>query len=87
MNGVLGAFAGAGGGVFATNATDPCQLAGPFNTLSFNLGVGPVKFSGQFGYGGGTWIGGATVGPGLGVSVSKYPTNTWTTSPWQLLAR
>jgi RHS repeat-associated protein len=74
-----GAFAGAGGGAFITNAKCAGQLKGPFNTFSFNLGVGP-QISIQVGTSpDGTWIGSLTVGPGWGVSGSGYQTNTWAT--------
>ncbi len=78
-NVVGGAFAGGGGGVFATNAKCAGALKGPFDTYSFNIGVGPIKFSAQFGISDGTWIGSVTVGPGIGISGSGYPTNTWAT--------
>lgn len=76
-NGVVGAFAGVGAGGFATNATSPGDLAGYTPTYSFNVGVGPVKFSGQYGRSSnGTWLGSITIGPGIGLSGSRYP--TWT---------
>ncbi|MBF0330144.1 MAG: RHS repeat-associated core domain-containing protein [Nitrospirae bacterium] len=74
-----GAFAGGGGGFFITNATCANQLSGPFDTYSFNIGVGPFKVSVQVGVSNGTWIGSATFGPGIGISGSGYQTNTWTT--------
>lgn len=78
-NVVGGAFAGLGGGVFLTNATRANQLSGPFDTYSFNIGVGPIKFSVQLGVSNGTWMGSTTLGTGIGISGSGYPTNTWTT--------
>jgi RHS repeat-associated protein len=79
-NVVGGAFGGFGGGAFATNAKCAGDLKGPFDTYSFNIGVGPIKISAQFGISGGTWIGSVTVGPGFGITGSGYPTNTWTTN-------
>ena len=74
-----GAFAGVGGGAFVTNAMCAAELRGPFDTYSFNIGVGPIKVSVQVGVSGETWIGSATFGPGGGISGSSYPTNTWAT--------
>lgn len=74
--GVLGAFAGVGGGAFYTNATCPSQLAGKANTHSINIGVGPVKFSAQFSVSGSVFIVSLTAGPGIGLSASDYPTQT-----------
>ena len=62
---------------FLTNATTASELRGPFDTYSFNVGVGPFKVSVQFGTGNGIWIGSATFGPGAGISGSRYPMNTW----------
>ena len=76
--GAVGAFIGGGGGAFISNATEVSQLQGPFNTYSFNLGVGPIKFSVQFAESNGVWIGSVTLGPGRGVSGSTYPTTTGT---------
>lgn len=76
---VGGAFAAAGVGGFLTNATTASELRGPFDTYSFNVGVGPFKVSVQFGTGNGIWIGSATFGPGAGISGSRYPMNTWAT--------
>lgn len=78
QTGALGAFAGAGAGVFFTNATRASQLAGYSNTYSFNLGVGPIKFSAQLGRSGNIWSTSFTFGPGIGISGSTYP--TWTNS-------
>ncbi len=78
-----GAFAGWGGGAFFTSATDASQLSGPFDTYSFNLGVGPIKVSGQFGIAcDGTGIGSLTYGRGGGVSGSGYPTSAKTKTFW-----
>ena len=78
---VGGGFAGAGGGAFFTNACAAGQLRGPFDTYSFNLGIGPIQFSVQFGFSGNIWIFSVTTGPGIGVSSSSYPTKTWATGP------
>lgn len=76
-----GAFAGAGAGAFLTNACSAGELRGPFDTYTFNVGVGPIQASIQIGVSGGTWIGSLTFGPGIGISGSTYPTNTWATGP------
>ena len=75
---VAGAAAGAGGGIFVTNATSAAGLSGPFCTYSINTTVGSV----QLGVSGSTWIFSATCGvPPCGIgtptgAVSTYPTNT-----------
>src|SRR5262249_42779385 len=74
-----GLFAGFGGGPFFTNATHAGQLAGPFNTYSFNLGIGPIKGGVQYAFSGGTWIISMTFGPGGFISGSSYPTYSTTT--------
>lgn len=79
---VEGAYAGFGGGIFLTNADSICDLAGPFHTWTLNVGVGPVKGSIQFGYNNGIGIVSITGGPGIGASLSGYPTNTWTKNGW-----
>lgn len=83
-SGVVGAFAGLGGGAYITNADCPEDLGGVAKTSTFNLGIGAYKFSIQLGLGyvgfKPVWIGSMTVGPGLGLSLSEYPTNTVTTS-------
>ena len=83
-NTAIGAFGGAGLGVYITNATNVSQLAGPFRTYSFNAGWGirllslqlAVSKSGtwMFTYGGplGPW----PTGGGYGASFSIYNTNT-----------
>ncbi|PPU91637.1 RHS repeat-associated core domain-containing protein, partial [Xanthomonas albilineans] len=78
MNVAGGDFAGVGAGGFLTNATSVAELSGPFDTWTFNVGVGPLQFSAQFALAGDIWIGSITAGPGAGVSGSSYPTNTWT---------
>ncbi len=76
-----GAFAGVGAGAFVTNACSAGDLRGPFDTYTFNVGIGPIQATAQVGVSGGTWIGSVTVGPGVGISGSGYPTNTWATGP------
>jgi RHS repeat-associated protein len=76
-NGILGLFGGVGGGAFLTNANSAEDLSGPFDTFSLNIGVGPGQFSIQFGISCGTWLVSFTMGPGIGASGSRYPTNTW----------
>jgi RHS repeat-associated protein len=73
---VVGGFAGAGGGVFITNANSAADLGGPGAVVSVNIGVG-AGFSIQFSVSGsGIWAVSATVGPGIGISVSANPTST-----------
>ena len=62
-------------GGFVTNTTSTADLAGPFNTYSFNTPIGGV----QFGNSGGTWIFSVMGGPEFGASGGSYPTNTWST--------
>jgi hypothetical protein len=80
----FGAYAGAGPSVTFTNARSVQQLSGPFTTLSFNLGVGPVKGSLQLSYSNGIYEFSIAppipfVSPGIGLSLSKVTTNTVTT--------
>ena len=84
-NGVAGAYAGAGLGLFITNANDVTALKDQFDTWSFNASpeVIPIKFSIQVGYNNGIWIISVTPGPGFGMSESTYPTNT-TVKPYML---
>jgi len=79
VNATFGAFAGGGIGWFFTNANSASQLWGPFETSTINVGEGSIQVSIQIGFSGGTWIVSVTLGPGIGASVSSYPTNTWTT--------
>jgi RHS repeat-associated protein len=88
-NGVLGAFAGGGLGIWATNAKNVGQLAGPFKTYSVNAGwflrAATLQFSigkdacgktiWMFNYGGPLGI---PSGIGWGGSGSAYNTNTKT---------
>jgi hypothetical protein len=77
--GVLGVFAGIGVGIFVTNAASAEQLGGPAQTYSCNVGIGPVKLSVQLGISDSTYAGAVSVGPGIGLDVSRYPTQTVTT--------
>jgi RHS repeat-associated protein len=75
----LGGSVGFGASGFVTNATCVGQLAGPFTTVSVNVGVGPFKFSAQYAYSGGIWM--LSFGPPFGggtwgLSGSVYQTNT-----------
>lgn len=77
--GVLGAYAGAGGSVFFTNARSVQQLSGPFTTYSLNVGVGPYKFSVQYASGGSVKvlsIGPPYAGVSIGGSITRTTTNT-----------
>jgi RHS repeat-associated protein len=92
-NWVFGYYSGAGVNAFVTNANDVSELSGPFKTYSFNLAFGFRAFSVQFSigksktgrtigvlsYGGPMGLGFPT-GVGFGLSLSKYNTNTLTTS-------
>jgi hypothetical protein len=80
-NSVTGGFAGAGGGIFITNANAVQELRGAFNTYTYNLGIGPRQASIQFSEYQGTWIVSFTTGPGFGVNSSTYHTYTKTTGP------
>jgi RHS repeat-associated protein len=73
-----GAFAGAGGGVFLTNARCSAQLEGNSNVFSLNGGL-LLGGSVQFGISkDGTWNISLTVGPGIGASGSQYTNETLT---------
>lgn len=75
----LGAFLGAGGGVFFTNANCAADLRGPARTTTVNIGYGPLQFTIQASYSGSYWVTSVTAGPGVGANISDYPTNTWAT--------
>jgi hypothetical protein len=76
----MGAFAGGGVGAFVTNAASAKQLGGIAQTYSLNVGVGPLKLSVGFGASAGTYLGSVSVGPGIGLDTSRYPTQTVTNS-------
>jgi RHS repeat-associated protein len=69
---VWGVSAGAGVGVFFTNAKDVTQLGGPFSTLNVNLYVVSIQIAIK----GSTWYGALTFGKGIGLSTSSYTTQT-----------
>ena len=78
----LGAYAGAGANVFATNAASVQQLSGPFTTVSVNVGFEIANIGLQVSFGGGIWS--ASVTPpiasfGFGAAASVITTNTVTT--------
>lgn len=74
----LGGFAGVGYGVFVTNASSAKQLAGVGQSYSLDIGLGP-KFSAQLGIAGDTFAASVTIGPGIGLDASTYPTRTVST--------
>ena len=71
--GVVGAYAGAGVGFFATNANNANELSGPFNTISINTPFGSLQIGWD---NSGTVITSGMIGPGAGFGISTYPTNT-----------
>lgn len=84
----FGGYAGGGANLFVTNADDVSQLAGPFRTYSFNVGLGVRLLSIQYSVGqdaAGDRIRFLSFSPplpsgyGLGVNASAYNTNTLTT--------
>ena len=85
----VGGFAGAGAGVFVTNAKHVRDLEGAFHTVSLNAGWKARVLAAQFAWGTNAsgeniWVfgyGGPGTGPGggFGASLSYYDTNTWTT--------
>lgn len=75
----LGAYAGAGASVFFTNAGGVQQLAGPFTTISINVGVGPANLGVQLSFGGGIFqlsITPPLASAGIGAAGSVVTTNT-----------
>lgn len=85
----LGGYAGAGAGVFLTNAENVSDLSGPFSNFAFSAAFGPI--GGWFQLSWGKNSKGESIfvttynGPfdiptslGIGASLSMYPTNTWT---------
>ena len=73
-----GAYAGAGANIWFTNAADPCDLAGRFQNLNFNVGIGRISGSLQVAFSGsGTFMisfGPPGLGVGAGGSLSRYDT-------------
>jgi hypothetical protein len=73
----IGAYAGFGGGVFVTNATNVGQIGGPSESWSFDAGAGPVKLSVGLSFSGkGIVTGTVTWGWGVGAGMASMP--TWT---------
>jgi len=75
----LGAYAGIGPNVFVTNAASAQQVAGPFTTVSINVGVGVDNFGAQLSFGGGIWQLSVTppmISLGIGAAGSVVTTNT-----------
>jgi hypothetical protein len=72
-----GAYAGAGGGVFLTNAGNVSQLGGPFWQWNLDLWFASISFA----YNQGTWICSLTTGPGGGFAGTGYSTTTVTGQP------
>ena len=75
----LGAYAGIGPNVFVTNAASAQQLAGPFTTVSINVGIGVANFGAQLSFAGGIWELSVTppmVSLGIGAAGSVVTTNT-----------
>ena len=70
----VGAYAGFGGGVLITNATDVSQLEGPFTSYIVNTPVGSVNFSES----NGIYTASLALGPGLFASGAKITTTTKT---------
>ncbi len=80
---VSGAYAGYGPGLFVTNAGSTSQLKGPFDTLTFNIGIGFAKLSVSIATDKKTGVvfASATGGPapyssGVGFSITTTTTNT-----------
>lgn len=74
-NGALGAFAGAGAGVFITNANNPQEFSGISRAWTLNTPIVSIQFS--LGANG-VWALSGTLGPGIGVDFSSYSTMTVT---------
>ncbi|MCI0724287.1 MAG: hypothetical protein L0338_35790 [Acidobacteria bacterium] len=74
--GVLGAFAGLSGGVWASNASSMNSLSGVNKTLSFDIGL-IVKVSFQSSMStNGNWMMSLTFGPGYGLAATEMNTIT-----------
>ncbi len=76
---VLGGYAGAGANFFFTNAGGSQQLAGPFTTVSVNVGIGIANLGVQLSFGGGIWQLSVTppiASVGYGAAGSVIRTNT-----------
>ena len=75
---VLGAFIGAGGGWFQSNAGTAKQLERTQMTSTLDVAVGGVNVSVGISDGGGVEILTATFGPGVGAAWTVLPTKTVT---------
>jgi hypothetical protein len=73
----LGASAGAGGGIFVSNAQSFDQLNGGFD--SYQVAVGPLNF--EYAYSGDVWTFSGVVARGTGGGITHYQTYTpdWST--------
>jgi hypothetical protein len=69
----MGTGAGAGGGLYVSNARSNEDLAGPFST--FNVGIG--IYTASFSHGGGVWDLNLGVAKSIGLSASHYTTYTF----------
>jgi hypothetical protein len=72
-------YAGAGANFFFTNAGDSQQLAGPFTTVSINVGYSVANLGVQLSFGGGIWqlsITPPIASVGFGAAGSVIRTNT-----------
>jgi RHS repeat-associated protein len=82
--GYLGAYAGAGLSFFGTNAHSAQQLGGHFVVYQGNVGLGVAKASMSLALGNGVAVFSASVvpltGTGIGVSGTRYVTDTTTTN-------
>ena len=72
----LGGFAGAGGGIFITNAGNVSSLRGTFTSVVVSVGI----FSGELDFGGGMFVASASVGKSTGLGVLATQTNTFSTT-------
>jgi RHS repeat-associated protein len=79
----LGGYAGVGPNFFVTNGASAQQLAGPFTTVSVNVGIGVANFGMQVSSGGGIWQVSITppiISFGFGAAGSVITTNTVATN-------
>jgi RHS repeat-associated protein len=73
----IGAYAGYGGGIFLTNATDVSQIGGASDTWSVDTGMGPLRMSISLSFSGnGIVTGTITGGWGAGAGAARLPTTT-----------
>jgi RHS repeat-associated protein len=71
---VFGATAGVGAGPFISNASNPQQLLGPFDTMTLNLPLVSIQVAGD----GKIWTATVSVGRSYGLSISRYSVTTTT---------